>query len=225
MKRILLILFLIHLTSFGQGFEFKTVPKSNAKALANQMQALAVSYPLKELAGLDLIKVQIVSEKYDDAIATIEKETKDKPKTEQIYLDLYHQYAKAKLTPNFQVAFRELYKSYVTKADDFQALNLDDTLIARDGTDYFIADFERTYENLTTETISNDTAQNLIHKYFLKMVYESTRDLFFEAIKQDHKRRYRINDSIIAVSYTHLRAHETVLDLVCRLLLEKKKYT
>ena len=24
-----------------------------------------------------------------------------------------------------------------------------------------------------------------------------------------------------AVSYTHLRAHETVLDLVCRLLLEK----
>ena len=28
--------------------------------------------------------------------------------------------------------------------------------------------------------------------------------------------------SIIPVSYTHLRAHETVLDLVCRLLLEKK---
>ena len=29
-----------------------------------------------------------------------------------------------------------------------------------------------------------------------------------------------------AVSYTHLRAHETVLDLVCRLLLEnKKQYT
>ena len=25
------------------------------------------------------------------------------------------------------------------------------------------------------------------------------------------------------VSYTHLRAHETVLDLVCRLLLENKK--
>ena len=26
----------------------------------------------------------------------------------------------------------------------------------------------------------------------------------------------------VAVSYTHLRAHETVLDLVCRLLLETK---
>ena len=30
---------------------------------------------------------------------------------------------------------------------------------------------------------------------------------------------------VIAVSYTHLRAHETVLDLVCRLLLEKKNNT
>src|SRR5665811_2387181 len=28
---------------------------------------------------------------------------------------------------------------------------------------------------------------------------------------------------VFPVSYTHLRAHETVLDLVCRLLLEKKK--
>ena len=27
-----------------------------------------------------------------------------------------------------------------------------------------------------------------------------------------------------AVSYTHLRAHETLMNLVCRLLLEKKKY-
>ena len=30
---------------------------------------------------------------------------------------------------------------------------------------------------------------------------------------------------LTSVSYTHLRAHETVLDLVCRLLLEKKKET
>ena len=27
----------------------------------------------------------------------------------------------------------------------------------------------------------------------------------------------------ISVSYTHLRAHETLMNLVCRLLLEKKK--
>ena len=32
-----------------------------------------------------------------------------------------------------------------------------------------------------------------------------------------------IGDGRVAVSYTHLRAHETVLDIVCRLLLEKKK--
>ena len=33
----------------------------------------------------------------------------------------------------------------------------------------------------------------------------------------------RVWSSAEPVSYTHLRAHETVLDLVCRLLLEKKK--
>ena len=32
-------------------------------------------------------------------------------------------------------------------------------------------------------------------------------------------------ESGVTVSYTHLRAHETVLDLVCRLLLEKKTNT
>ena len=31
-----------------------------------------------------------------------------------------------------------------------------------------------------------------------------------------------VSRALAAVSYTHLRAHETVLDLVCRLLLEKK---
>ena len=32
----------------------------------------------------------------------------------------------------------------------------------------------------------------------------------------------RVAEDDIPVSYTHLRAHETVLDLVCRLLLEKQ---
>ena len=37
-------------------------------------------------------------------------------------------------------------------------------------------------------------------------------------------RRVSVTDSTLkSVSYTHLRAHETRHDLVCRLLLEKKK--
>ena len=35
--------------------------------------------------------------------------------------------------------------------------------------------------------------------------------------------RQQVLDTAIAVSYTHLRAHETDSYLVCRLLLEKKK--
>ena len=33
-----------------------------------------------------------------------------------------------------------------------------------------------------------------------------------------------VNKGTNAVSYTHLRAHETSLHLVCRLLLEKKNF-
>ena len=41
----------------------------------------------------------------------------------------------------------------------------------------------------------------------------------------DSSSLYSLGNSayVTTVSYTHLRAHETVLDLVCRLLLEKKK--
>ena len=35
-------------------------------------------------------------------------------------------------------------------------------------------------------------------------------------------RRYVNGDTPEAVTYTYLRAHETVLDHVCRILLEKK---
>ena len=34
--------------------------------------------------------------------------------------------------------------------------------------------------------------------------------------------KLKSNENIKSVSYTHLRAHETEADLVCRLLLEKK---
>ena len=39
---------------------------------------------------------------------------------------------------------------------------------------------------------------------------------------RDQPQDRRMQRRVAAVSYTHLRAHETVLDLVCRLLLEKK---
>ena len=50
---------------------------------------------------------------------------------------------------------------------------------------------------------------------------------FAEVIMQELNKKHAIGivttHYLNPVSYTHLRAHETVLDLVCRLLLEKKK--
>ena len=46
-----------------------------------------------------------------------------------------------------------------------------------------------------------------------------------EALKEMKDKIYKIGKApvLFSVSYTHLRAHETGRNLVCRLLLEKKK--
>ena len=41
-----------------------------------------------------------------------------------------------------------------------------------------------------------------------------------EIVKRYSNKVYNLAYNLTPVSYTHLRAHETVLDLVCRLLLE-----
>src|SRR5450759_1073661 len=51
-------------------------------------------------------------------------------------------------------------------------------------------------------------------------IVQETRSAFQTAIQ---RRFIDQVESLSAVSYTHLRAHETRHDLVCRLLLEKKK--
>src|SRR5665811_2057793 len=50
-----------------------------------------------------------------------------------------------------------------------------------------------------------------------------TPQLVFVSATPGEYERTRSQRIVEPVSYTHLRAHETVLDLVCRLLLEKKK--
>ena len=54
------------------------------------------------------------------------------------------------------------------------------------------------------------------------------RPMMYVALSYDHrivdgKESVGFLVTVKAVSYTHLRAHETVLDIVCRLLLEKKQ--
>ena len=51
---------------------------------------------------------------------------------------------------------------------------------------------------------------------------DANPDLNFGQLNISLLRREVVAQGQPAVSYTHLRAHETVLDLVCRLLLEKK---
>ena len=66
---------------------------------------------------------------------------------------------------------------------------------------------------------SSDTILEVAMQAFAEPLrLEKEIHALLEKMEHDH------SEAILhAVSYTHLRAHETVLDLVCRLLLEKKK--
>eukprot|EP00831_Metopus_contortus_P050195 TRINITY_DN4223_c0_g1_i2.p2 TRINITY_DN4223_c0_g1~~TRINITY_DN4223_c0_g1_i2.p2 ORF type:complete len:166 (-),score=30.93 TRINITY_DN4223_c0_g1_i2:21-518(-) len=56
-----------------------------------------------------------------------------------------------------------------------------------------------------------------------RLDYQHVREYGDATDKQPSPREYHAVISCVSVSYTHLRAHETSLHLVCRLLLEKKK--
>ena len=58
----------------------------------------------------------------------------------------------------------------------------------------------------------------------VKLMGTVAEEIFSMKLSRDVSAGEIVLVDIDAVSYTHLRAHETVLDLVCRLLLEKKNY-
>src|SRR5665811_2506727 len=72
----------------------------------------------------------------------------------------------------------------------------------------------------TLETVRRNGLED---GYIRLVVTRGVGDLGLNPVKCEKPTVFIIAATIRSVSYTHLRAHETVLDLVCRLLLEKKK--
>lgn len=185
------------IASLGQEIPFKKVALSDSIALANQMQQLALLCNIQNLSELDVFKVQVISGDYKAALVTFKKGIKEIPIDQRPYLDVYMHYAEARLSTNFKNAFKNSYSKYVKNSDDLQVINLDKALILRDPTDYYASNFNTTYSNIKTEKITQEVAKDLVKKYFLSTVFSSTRAIYFEEIKQDHKRRYVVNDSIV----------------------------
>ena len=73
------------------------------------------------------------------------------------------------------------------------------------------------YESLPKFQGSSEIDSSLYDKVFEGEVNCFTLEKLYEIFNLKHPAGYK------AVSYTHLRAHETDSYLVCRLLLEKKK--
>jgi uncharacterized protein len=199
MKKSILILFLIamSITSFGQEIPFKKVELYDSIVLASQMKQLATRCDTLNLSELDLFKFQLIKGNYNEALITFQKIIKETPTDQRQYLDVYMHYVEAKLSNSFNDAFKKSYRKYVKNSNDMQVINLDKALIIRDPTDYYVGNFKNTYQNITSDTISQEITIDLVKKYFLSTVFSSTRAIYFEEIKQDHKRRYAINDSIV----------------------------
>ncbi|WP_405564761.1 CocE/NonD family hydrolase [Polaribacter sp. Asnod6-C07] len=194
---LLLLLLVISISSYTQELPFKKVEISDSIALAGQMQHLAKLCDVKNMSELDLFKFQLIRGNYKEALVTFQKRIKKTPINQRQYLDIYLHYVEAKFSKDFKGAFKKSYRKYVKNSDDIQVINLDKALIIRDPTDYYVSNFKNTYQNIKSEKISQSTAKDLVKKYFLSTVFSSTRELYFDEIKQDHKHRYTINDSIV----------------------------
>ena len=74
-------------------------------------------------------------------------------------------------------------------------------------------------------TLDRSSAASDVYKRQLQELVEAGEDLDGRGRDPgvDHLLAGGVEAGFGPGSYTHLRAHETVLDLVCRLLLEKKK--
>ena len=74
-------------------------------------------------------------------------------------------------------------------------------------------------------TQSRSSAASDVYKRQLLVIINDILDLSKVEAGHVHLETvdFELSHVVETVSYTHLRAHETVLDLVCRLLLEKKK--
>eukprot|EP00658_Telonema_sp_P-2_P049705 TRINITY_DN37834_c0_g1_i1.p1 TRINITY_DN37834_c0_g1~~TRINITY_DN37834_c0_g1_i1.p1 ORF type:complete len:166 (+),score=49.87 TRINITY_DN37834_c0_g1_i1:127-624(+) len=110
---------------------------------------------------------------------------------------------------------------------------LEDRLNEAEG---LLVDFRQNNKKLQQED-RGDSASNDA-KYVIRLLQSEVRDLKEQIadqqrdgdVENERLRRKievlsskRADASLLAVSYTHLRAHETPEHLVCRLLLEKKK--
>jgi len=101
----------------------------------------------------------------------------------------------------------------ITETTDFCAN------IHRDDSTSLSKELSAIKEDINAKTgvyVLEDGSGSMVARAWLTEYAEKTIDIQYFIFSMD-------NVGLIAVSYTHLRAHETVLDLVCRLLLEKKK--
>src|SRR5678816_3757017 len=80
------------------------------------------------------------------------------------------------------------------------------------------------------DAVGKKEAYNLLASHFDQLKNQDSATIYLKLAKtlsdslgEEERKNLLAFQDVVAVSYTHLRAHETPEHLVCRLLLEKKK--
>ena len=114
-------------------------------------------------------------------------------------------------------AASDVYKRQITVSDymrhevqSFFDVNPDKIRVIPNGVNTAAFDEQRERDNTVERQLYAQPDEQIVF-HIGRLVHEKGASVLIEAIP------------FVPVSYTHLRAHETVLDLVCRLLLEKKQ--
>eukprot|EP00831_Metopus_contortus_P051580 TRINITY_DN43302_c0_g1_i5.p2 TRINITY_DN43302_c0_g1~~TRINITY_DN43302_c0_g1_i5.p2 ORF type:complete len:152 (+),score=48.99 TRINITY_DN43302_c0_g1_i5:184-639(+) len=135
--------------------------------------------------------------------------------------------AKAKEEAKVEIAkFRqdeeEALKQQIEKEYGFKNETSDMEMETEKQIEEFKKMFEVNKEKVVELLISNITSVDLELPMVIKGIFETNQVIASNFYKLTELISPQIDISK-TVSYTHLRAHETSLHLVCRLLLEKKK--
>jgi putative CocE/NonD family hydrolase len=212
-KRLCMVLLWLIFTnySWAQKLHFPKIESTDSIALAKQMPILAFEILSKykrntvpEITELNnLFKIEMLADRSADALKSItalRDLAKDSGLKFSGLLNMqYELFLKAKnINTHFKEEFAASFHKLINGLDDQSALNIASDFVSRNGIDELKGDFQQVLFNAKqTDTLTIEEATKLCNVYQTLQVYQKIEAPARAILKQDDKKRYIIQDSIL----------------------------
>jgi putative CocE/NonD family hydrolase len=155
----------------------------------------------------NLFRLQIIAGKYSEANATIVSLRNISKESDPQFPDLlyiqHELYSKAKLkqaatNQSFHDAFANVFNELFNHLDDKSALHIYTAFMTRNGVEELQTGLETSLLNLKNkDSVNINDAIDLCKAYYVFQVYKNIEPLAKQLLKEDDKRRYTIEDSVL----------------------------